>query len=219
MTETVKDILKLLTSVLAEPFAKHGYALKKGRNFETNGERGRVRRYTINLSKSKGWFSLHLTLQIVDPALMTCVNHVLNKALRDERFKYPENWSQSIIEKTIKTRTSNHVVAELTDWRPLKNPGETLENFNERFSIWLYSFDSPDEKPDWKEQLLTSIGLAQCWFDEADSEDWIRTNTDYPALYLLYNEGLNQKLEDKYKAVLRSSEDPNEVELFYLHLS
>jgi len=29
MTETVKDILKLLTSFLAEPFAKHGYALKK----------------------------------------------------------------------------------------------------------------------------------------------------------------------------------------------
>lgn len=219
MTETVKDILNLLTSFLAEPFAKHGYALKKDRFFETNGERGRTRRYTINLSKNKGWFSLHLTLQIVDLALMTCVNKVLNRALRDERFEYPENWSPSIIEKTIKIRTSNYVVAELTDWRPLKNSEETLENFNERFSIWLCSFDSLDEKPDWKEQLLASIELAQCWFDAADSKDWIRANTDYPSLYLLYSEGQNQKLEDKYKATMKSSEDPHEVELFYLHLS
>jgi hypothetical protein len=219
MIKAVNDILKELTSTLAGPFAKFGYTLKKFRFFEMVGESGRTRRYTIDISKKKGWFSLHLTLQILDPVLMTRVNTVLDAALRDERLEYPDSWSESIIEKTIKTRTSNWVVAELTDWRALKNPSEPLEHFNQRFSIWLYSFDNLDEKLDWKEQLLTSIDLAQRWFDQVDSNEWICTNTDYPSFVLLNTEGLAQKLEDRYNATLKSAEDPGEVKLFYLHLS
>lgn len=218
MTDTVKDVLKILTSFLAGPFAECGYVLKKGRCFERLSESGRTFRYMMNLSKNKGWFSLHLTLQLSDPALMAGVNTVLDKALRDERFTYPESWSRSIIEQTIKIRTSNHVVVELTDWRALKSPGETLERFNERFSIWLYSFEKLEERAGWKEQLLSSIGLAQGWFDEVDSGEWIRSSTDYPALYLLNIGGLTQDLEQKYKTVLNAAEDPQEVELFYLNL-
>lgn len=218
MTETVKDMLKTLTSFLSVSFAERGYLLKKGRFFERLCESGRTRRYTLNLSKNKGWFSLHLTLQLFDPELMGRVNTVLDRALRDERFVYPDNWSRSFIEKAIKKRTSNHVVVELTDWRALKSPEETLEHFNDRFSIWLYSFEKLDEKSDWKEQLLISIRLAMEWFDEVDSDDWIRVFTDYPALYLLSIGKLDQDLEEKYSAVLKFSEDPQEVDLFYLNL-
>lgn len=218
MTETTKEVLEILTDFLRVPFEEQGYTLKKNRFFENTGQNGRVRRYSINLSKNKGWFSLHLKLHLLDPALMRSVNTILDKVLRDERFEYPENWSHSIIEKTIKTRTSNHTVAELTDWRGLRNHGESLEHFNDRFSIWLYSFDHLDEMPGWKEQLMESLELAMLWFSEVDSEDWIRSNTDYPSLYLLNKEGLNQRLTDHYKATLQSSEAPQEVKLFYEYL-
>lgn len=218
VTESTKNILKALTDFLKVPFNESGYILKKDRYFEHVEQNGRIRRYAINLSNKKGWFSLHLTLQMLDPALMKSVNIILEKALRDERLEYPENWSQSIIEKTIKTRTSNHIVAELTDWRGLKDPSEPLEHFNKRFSIWLYSFDHLDEMPDWEEQLMASFELAMIWFREVDSDDWIRSNTVYPSLYLLNKEGLKQSLEKQYRATLQSSEDPQEVKLFHEYL-
>jgi hypothetical protein len=218
MIGSVENMLKLLTSGIAETFENHGFTQKKDRFFEKADNKGRIRRYSMGLSKQKGWFSLHLTLQLLDPTLMVHVNTVLEKALRDDKFEYPESWSKSIIEKSIKTRTSNQVVAELTDWRMLKESSESLQHFNERFSIWLYSFETPDEKPGWKEQLLTSVELALKWFDEVDSNEWIRSNTVYPALYLLATEGLKQRVEEHYKAALKSLEDPHEVELFYRYL-
>ncbi len=141
MIGSVENMLKLLTSGIAETFENHGFTQKKDRFFEKTDNKGRIRRYSMGLSKQKGWFSLHLTLQLLDPTLMVHVNTVLEKALRDDKFEYPESWSKSIIEKSIKTRTSNQVVAELTDWRILKESSESLQHFNERFSIWLYSFE------------------------------------------------------------------------------
>jgi len=216
--ESVKDMYSALTLVLTEPFAAHGFALRKRCLFEKASGNGRTRRYSMRLSKRNGWFSLHLTLQLLDPALMKRVNAVLEKALRDERFQYPDNWSQALIEKTIAGRTSNQVVAELTDWRTLKDASETLDSFNERFSIWLFSFDSPDEKAGWKEQLLASIGLALKWFGQVDSDDWILANTVYPSLYLQSIEGphgLQGELRWDAPGFL---DDPEEVKLFCQHL-
>lgn len=218
MTETVKNSLKILTSVICEEFKKHGFLLKKDRFFEKTSDQNRVYRYTINLTKVKGWFSLHLTLQLLDNPLMSDVNNVLNRALRDKDFDYPDNWSNDIIEKTIKTRISNHAVAELTDWRELRDSDETLESFNGRFSIWLYSFDKLEEKPDWKEQLLISVELSLAWFNKVDSGDWIVVNTDYPSLYILEKQGQRKALERRYNEVLERSDDPQEVKLFYRHL-
>lgn len=218
MAENVKEILEILTSCLFDSFLKSGYSLKKNRFFEKVCENGRVRRYALNVSKRKGWFSLHLTLQILDSRLMKGVNTILDKALRDERYIYPEDWSHSLIERCVKVRTSNHIVAELTDWRELKGGGEKLDDFNQRFSVWLYSFDDLGGKGDWKEQLISSVELALRWFDEVDSDNWICVNTDYPALYLLATKKLTQQLKDKYSDVLNRSKDSYEVELFYWHL-
>lgn len=214
-----KDLLSVLTGAVIDRFTDEGFLLKKDRYFEKVSETGRVYRYTLKLSKTKSWFSLHLTLHLLDKSLMTEVNKVLEKALRDKTLKYPESFSCAMIEDVIKARTSNNVVAELTDWRALKKPDEKLEKFNARFSIWLYSFDTLEEKFDWKEQLLESVRLAHAWFEKVDSPDWIEENSGYPSLYLLSKQPALEKLTARYAYLLKKATNPRELELFYRHLS
>jgi hypothetical protein len=216
---TTKDVLTLLTSTITDRFTEQGFSLRKDRYFEKTNDSGRTHRYAIKVSKNKGWFSLHLTLHLLDTALMKDVNKVLEKALRDETLKYPDSFSATMIEDIVKTRTSNMIVAELTDWRALKDADETLEAFNARFSIWLFSFDQLKEKPDWKEQLSQSVTLALEWFRMVDSQSWIESNTTYPSLYLLSKQSAPEALNTRYEHLLKKATNRQELALFYRHLS
>lgn len=104
MTQATQAMLKTLTDAVAAEFAAAGFVLKRGRHFERVGASGRTHRYTVGLSKQKGWYSLHLTLGLLDRGLMAGVNAVLEQALRDEAFDYPETWLPALVESTIKAR-------------------------------------------------------------------------------------------------------------------
>lgn len=219
MTQATQAMLKTLTDAVAAEFAAAGFVLKRGRHFERVGASGRTHRYTVGLSKQKGWYSLHLTLGLLDRTLMAGVDTVLEQALRDEAFDYPESWPPALVESSIKTRVSNPVVAELTDWRSLRDDTEALDAFNARFWIWLRAFDSLDEVPGWQAQLSASVTLSLEWFRTADAAEWIEANTDYPALYLLHRRSAYDALQVRYQALLERAPDPQEMRLFHKHLS
>lgn len=216
---TTKDLTRFLAGTVTELFSEQGFSLKRDRHFEKNSDTGRVYRYSIKVSKNKGWFSLHLTLHLLDTPLMKDVNKVLKETLSDKTLTYPDSFSESMIEDIIKTRTSNNVVAELTDWRVLKDSGETLDEFNARFSIWLFSFDQLNEKPDWKEQLSNSVIFAIEWFTTADSDYWIKANTVYPSLYLLSKQSTPAHMNARYEHLLKKAANRRELELFYRHVN
>lgn len=219
MTQATQAMLKTLTDAVAAEFAAAGFVLKRGRHFERVSASGRTHRYTVGLSKQKGWYSLHLTLGLLDRTLMAGVNAVLEQALRDEAFDYPETWPPALVESTIKARVSNPVVAELTDWRSLRDDTEALEAFNARFWIWLRAFDSLDEVPDWQAQLSASVTLSLEWFRTADAAEWIEANTDYPALYLLHRRSAHDALQARYQTLLERAPHAEEMRLFHKHLS
>lgn len=219
MTQATQSMLRTLTDAVAADFAAAGFVLKRGRHFERVSASGRTHRYTVGLSKQKGWYSLHLTLGLLDRGLMAGVNAVLEQALRDEAFDYPETWPPAVVESTIKARVSNPVVVALTDWRSLRDDAETLEAFNARFGIWLRTFDSLEEVPEWQAQLTASVTLSLEWFRSVDAVDWIEANTDYPALYLLRRRAAHDALQSRYQALLERAPHAQEVRLFHKHLS
>lgn len=215
----VQDPRKTITDALAAGFATHGFALKRGRSFEKVDADGLLYRYNVNLSKRKGWHALHLTLEVLDRALMAEVNRILARVLDDDAYDYPDNWSREIVEATKADRIRNQVVAGLTDWRELRNAGESLQDFNGRFSLWLHAFDEVGERADWREQLSTSIELSLRWFARAGTREWIIENTELPALYLLKRQGRNPELAEKYASLQQRVADPRELALFYKYLN
>ena len=211
----VQDLRKTITDVLAAGFATHGFALKRGRAFEKAGADGLLYRYNVNLSKRKGWYALHLTLEVLDRQLMAEVNRILARVLDDDSYDYPDSWSREIVEATKAGRIRNQVVAGLTDWRELRDAGESLQDFNGRFSLWLYTFDDIGERADWREQLSTSIELSVRWFERAGTREWIIENTELPALYLLKRQGRGRELAEKYAYLQQRVADRKELALFY----
>ncbi|QNH20744.1 hypothetical protein HEP73_01647 [Xanthomonas sp. GW] len=210
----VQDPRKSIIDVLAAGFAAHGFVLKRGRAFEKAGADGLLYRYNVNLSKRKGWHALHLTLEVLDRPLMAEVNRILARVLDDDSYDYPDSWSRKIVESTKAGRIRNQVVAGLTDWRELRDAGESLQDFNGRFSLWLYAFDDIGERADWREQLSTSIELSVRWFERAGTLEWIIENTELPALYLLKRQGRDPELAEKYAYLQQRVADRKELALF-----
>ncbi|MBN6113687.1 hypothetical protein [Xanthomonas bonasiae] len=215
----MQDPRKTITDALAAGFAAHGFALKRGRAFEKAGADDMLYRYNVGLSKRKGWHSLHLTLDVLDRPLMAEVNRILARVLHDDAYAYPDTWSREIVEQTRAGRLRNQVVASLTDWRELKSLGESLQDSNDRFSLWLFAFDEIAERPDWREQLSTSIDLSLGWFEQAATREWIIENTELPALYLLKRQGRDLALAEKYAYLQQRAAHREELALFYKHLA
>lgn len=216
-----KDILQQIIDVIKVDFENIGFELKKNNIFEKK-EQDFVYQYQINITKSKGGFSLHLKLMLLNRKITTPINKIIKEVLSDRRITFPSNWSKEDIEYSIKIRSNDKYVAMLTDWRLLKPINQSLEDFNNLFSIWFYSFTEIDEKKDWKNQLSISVDLAKKWFMLSSEDDYLINNTDLPALYLLKDRNDIEKLKDKYSCILsrmqKSNQDTKEIELFYEYL-
>ena len=213
------EIISKIVEVVRLPFEERGFSLKRKRFFEREDSYGNIQQYEINLSKLKGYFSLHLRLNILNKPLLKKVNVVLEKALLDEEYPYPETWDDKWIADTVKLRIKNNFLAGVTDWRGFKKDDESLEEFNSRFAIWVCIFDDINENENWKLQLLMSVEFAEKWFlAAAQSDEWVIDNTEYPSLYLLKEQGRFDELAEKYEAVLHQARLKKEVELFYKYL-
>lgn len=217
MNKTAKDIISDMVVVIKPLFESKGFLLKRN-CFEYNDSLGNTYQYDINLSKSKGHFSLHLRLKLLNKNLMKEVNAVLEKALRDPSYKYPSNWSKNDIEASIKTRINNYCVSMITDWRCFKNGNESLDEFRQRFSIWLCVFNDVNETNNWKKQLIKSVELSESWFSTIGSNEWIIENTSYPALLILKKTNPD-KLDEKYRNILSRVRSEDEAKLFINYLN
>jgi hypothetical protein len=216
-----KEVLQQIIDVIEADFENIGFRLKNNNIFEKK-EQDYIYHYQIDIAKSKGGFSLHLRLMLLNKRITAPINKIMKKVLSDSRIIYPSNWSQKDIDYSIKTRTNDKYVAMLTDWRQLKPTNQSLEDFNNEFSIWFYSFTKIEEKKDWKNQLLISIDLAKKWFMLISEDNYLIDNTDLPALYLLKERNDMEKLKEKYNSILlrmqKLKQETKETEVFYEYL-
>lgn len=219
MNKTAYDIVKKITDTINPVFSANGFKLKNKKYFEYNDDKGNLFQYEINLKKTKGYYSLHLMLNVFNETLMVKVNELLGAVLRSDRYEYPLNWSSELIESTIKSRVKSKLVYSVTDWRIFKKNNESLEEFNSRFSIWFCVFDDIDEKQNWEEQLIESVNMAIAWFFDIYNIEWVINNTDYPSLFLLKNQNKMNELMERYSAILLTSRLKKEIELFMEYLN
>ena len=221
------DVIKKITDVINTTFEENGFVLRRKRYYERTDSYGNTQQYEIRLSKRKGFFSLHLMLNILNVHLIKRVNSILEMVLRDESYEYPDNLDESIIEEIIKGRTTNYWLTGLTD-EPKGWSGLDWKKFNvkkdEESFIWLSAFYEIEDIADWKAQLLWSVELAVEWFNKTErDDDWIISNTTYPSLLLLKEKKDFEKLEERYKYLFTSSKRHTgtqimELELFYKYL-
>lgn len=216
-----KQIIQKIVEIIETKFTKQGFENKRQRFFEKK-EKEKIFQYEIDLGKPKGHFSLHLKLNILDKSISSYYNTVMKKVLTDKDIIFPKNWSQKDIEFSIKTRSSVKTVAMLTDWRNLKEESESLEDFNSKYSIWLYAFDELNEKKDWKEQFLLSVDLAVKWFNKAKTDEYLIQNTDLFGLCILKMKGSDEEIGLKFNKIKErmknQKQDTKEVELFFSYL-
>jgi hypothetical protein len=217
MNKSKDDIILDIAKVIGPLMEKKGF-LRKKNYFERNDNIGNTYQYEICISKNKGCFTLHLRLKLLNKTLMKEVNKVLEKTLLDKDYSYPNNWCDRDINTSIKTRINDFCLAMVTDWRCFKEENETLENFRNRFSIWMCVFDDINEIDNWEEQLLESLEFAEKWFLNVGSHQWVIDNTLYPAMYILKKEGKIIELNRKYEEVLSKTRSKNEVKLFFKYL-
>lgn len=211
------EIVEKIATVVEKDFERIGYCFRKPNLFEKK-DGNVIYQYHIDVTKSKGGFSLHLKLKLLNKEITDPINEIMKKVLSDDRITFPSNWSKKDIDSSIKERTNNKYITMLTDWRTLKAPDQPLDSFNNEFSIWFYSFMEIDEKKDWGKQLQFSVELAKKWFDIVSDENYLINNTDLPALYLLKKED-KQKAKEKFESIvhrLQNQRRPTiELELFY----
>jgi hypothetical protein len=213
------EIINRIVEIIRVPFEERGFSLKRKRFFECEDSYGNVQQYEIKLSKLKGYFSLHLILNILNKRLLKKVNAVLEKVLFDDEYPFHESWNDDFIKGTIKTRVNNFFLTGLTDWKCFKEKTETLEEFSSRFFIWLRNFDDIDEIEEWESQLLQSVEFATKWFSStAKDDEWVIGNTEYPALLLLKEKNRIEELTNKYEQILSQTKRKEETKLFYKHL-
>ncbi|AYH07701.1 hypothetical protein [Pectobacterium parmentieri] len=217
MKKSSKEIIETIVDVINPFFINNEFSLRNKRFFELDVDGGYKYQYEIVTSKNKGYFSLSLRLNLLNKSLMCPVNNVLEKTLKDERYKHPPNWSDKDIEDSIKSRLSNSTVASLSDWRRFKDDNEPLDEFRKRFSIWMCIFDELDEVVNWRDQVIKSANYSLNWFSSVSNEDWIIENTFYPSLVILKMKD-DDRILSKYKDVFLKSRDKQEVELFFEHL-
>ena len=152
-------------------------------------------------NKSKDTFSLHLKLKLQNKSISTGVNNVLKKVLKNPSIKYPSNFTDKVIDGIFKGRTSNKDVYGLTDWRLFKEDEQTLNDFNERFSIWFSTFEKLENRMNWQTELLQSVDYAKSWFLLVDNDAYLIKHTDYVAMYLLKKQNNIKGVEAKYKEI------------------
>ena len=203
-----KDIISKIVETIRTTFEQDGFKLKVPNKFvKRNGDSLYI--YEICVTNLKTHFSLHLKLKLQNKSISTGVNNVLKKVLKNPGIKYPSNFTNKVIEDIFKGRTSNKDVYGLTDWRLFKEDEQTLNDFNERFSIW-------------QTELLQSVDYAKSWFLLVDNDAYLIKHTDYVAMYLLKKQNNTKGVEAKYKEIYNRmktlGQDTQELELFYKYL-
>lgn len=216
-----KDIISKIVETIRTTFEQDGFKLKVPNKFvKRNGDSLYI--YEICVTNLKTHFSLHLKLKLQNKSISTGVNNVLKKVLKNPSIKYPSNFSNKVIEDIFKGRTSNKDVYGLTDWRLFKEDEQTLNDFNERFSIWFSTFEKLENRMNWQTELLQSVDYAKSWFLLVDNDAYLIKHTDYVAMYLLKKQNNTKGVEAKYKEIYNRmktlGQDTQELELFYKYL-
>ncbi|MBF1486039.1 hypothetical protein [Prevotella pallens] len=216
-----KDIISKIVETIRTTFEQDGFKLKVPNKFvKRNGDSLYI--YEICVTNLKTHFSLHLKLKLQNKSISTGVNNVLKKVLKNPGIKYPSNFSNKVIEDIFKGRTSNKDVYGLTDWRLFKEDEQTLNDFNERFSIWFSTFEKIENRMNWQTELLQSVDYAKSWFLLVDNDAYLIKHTDYVAMYLLKKQNNTKGVEAKYKEIYNRmktlDQDTQELELFYKYL-
>lgn len=216
-----KDIISKIVETIRMTFEQDGFKLKVPNKFvKRNGDSLYI--YEICVTNLKTHFSLHLKLKLQNKSISTGVNNVLKKVLKNPGIKYPSNFSNKVIEDIFKGRTSNKDVYGLTDWRLFKEDEQTLNDFNERFSIWFSTFEKLENRMNWQTELLQSVDYAKSWFLLVDNDAYLIKHTDYVAMYLLKKQNNTKGVEAKYKEIYNRmktlGQDTQELELFYKYL-
>lgn len=216
-----KDIISKIVETIKTTFEQDGFKLKVPNKFvKRNGDSLYI--YEICVTNLKTHFSLHLKLKLQNKSISTGVNNVLKKVLKNPGIKYPSNFTNKVIEDIFKGRTSNKDVYGLTDWRLFKEDEQTLNDFNERFSIWFSTFEKLENRMNWQTELLQSVDYAKSWFLLVDNDAYLIKHTDYVAMYLLKKQNNTKGVEAKYKEIYNRmktlGQDTQELELFYKYL-
>ncbi|WP_277241264.1 hypothetical protein [Prevotella pallens] len=216
-----KDIINKIVETIRTTFEQDGFKLKVPNKFvKRNGDSLYI--YEICVTNLKTHFSLHLKLKLQNKSISTGVNNVLKKVLKNPGIKYPSNFTDKVIEDIFKGRTSNKDVYGLTDWRLFKEDEQTLNDFNERFSIWFSTFEKLENRMNWQTELLQSVDYAKSWFLLVDNDAYLIKHTDYVAMYLLKKQNNTKEVEAKYKEIYNRmktlGQDTQELELFYKYL-
>ena len=216
-----KDIISKIVETIRTTFEQDGFKLKMPNKFvKRNGDSLYI--YEICVTNLKTHFSLHLKLKLQNKSISTGLNNVLKKVLKNPGIKYPSNFSNKVIEDIFKGRTSNKDVYGLTDWRLFKEDEQTLNDFNERFSIWFSTFEKLENRMNWQTELLQSVDYAKSWFLLVDNDAYLIKHTDYVAMYLLKKQNNTKGVEAKYKEIYNRmktlGQDTQELELFYKYL-
>ena len=176
-----KEIVTKIIEVVKPHLEELGFSLKRSNCFEKK-KNGSLYIYEIDVAKTSSRYSLHLKLRLQNKGIADGVNSVLKNVLTDPRMKYPNNFTAKTIAEILKARTSNKDVYGLTDWRFFKHEEQSLEDFNNQFSIWFSVFENIEDKENWEFQLIESVGYAQKWFDLVDNDAYLIEHTDnvYP---------------------------------------
>ena len=222
MNKTPKDEVILdMAKVIGPLFEQKGFVQKKNIFEFHDSNTNNIYQYEICLSKRKGYFSLHLRLNLLNKPFMKEVNEVLKKVWLDEDFIRLEDSSDEMIKYAMKLRLSNFRLRMLTDWRDFKEENESLSDFRDRFSIWMCFFDDINEIPNWKAQLVQSVLFTEKWVSDIQSnpEQWIINHTAYPALYFLKKQNRIIELNEKYNYLLKGNNYKNELMCFYKYLT
>lgn len=221
-----ESVLSKIIEQLEQPLIEKRFVLKRKNIFERKpDEINRTEQFEIKLAITKGHINLHLILKVIDSKLLKDYNQILKATLLDEKQKYPTNWSQDVIMKSIEQRTKRKVLHELRDWRNIKNDDHSLCEFNQRFSIWVATFYNIEEIENWQEQLVYSTVLSEIYFSHTKDLNYILNNLDcYDDTLKLYLLKENpEKLKEVYKELIqtrtRNKIDTAELEMFYDYLN
>lgn len=216
-----KEIVTKIIEVVKPYLEELGFSLKRSNCFEKK-KNGSLYIYEIDVAKTSSRYSLHLKLRLQNEGIADGVNSVLKNVLTDPRMKYPNNFTAKTIAEMIKARTSNKDVCGLTDWRFFKHEEQSLEDFNNQFSIWFSVFENIEDKENWEFQLIESVGYAQKWFDLVDNAAYLIEHTDNVAMVLLKRRNDAYRLKNKYEEIYNreksQNRDTTELKLFYEHL-
>ena len=216
-----KEIVTKIIEVVKPHLEELGFSLKRSNCFEKK-KNGSLYIYEIDVAKTSSRYSLHLKLRLQNKGIADGVNSVLKNVLTDPRMKYPNNFTAKTIAEILKARTSNKDVCGLTDWRFFKNKEQSLEDFNNQFSIWFSVFENIEDKENWEFQLIESVGYAQKWFDLVDNDAYLIEHTDNVAMVLLKRRNDACRLKNKYEEIYNreksQNKDTTELKLFYEHL-